>query len=171
MFTSRAEYRLTLREDNADLRLTEIAYKFGLIDNPRWIRYNKKILNISNERNRLKKIKIHPKSPDASILKKIFNIFLSRETTILHLLKRPEITYKNLSCLNSFQTGINDLEAANQIENDAKYEGYIKRQLEEINKHLKNEHTPLSPTFNYDKIKGLSLEAVIKLNDYKPLLF
>lgn len=169
MFTSRAEYRLTLREDNADLRLTEIAYKLGLVDNPRWIRYNEKVLNISNEINRLKKIKIYPKSSDANTLSQLFDIVLTKEINILNLLKRPEITYKNLKFLKIFETGISDLEAADQIENEIKYEGYIKRQLEEINRHLKNENTPLLPTYDYNKIKGLSHEAAAKLNDYKPV--
>ncbi|QIQ41630.1 MAG: tRNA uridine-5-carboxymethylaminomethyl(34) synthesis enzyme MnmG [Buchnera aphidicola (Microlophium carnosum)] len=169
MFTSRAEYRLTLREDNADLRLTEIGRKFGLVDDLRWIRYNKKVLNIKTEMNRLKKIKIQPLSSDADILKKLCNINLIKEKSIIELLKRPEIRYKNLESLEVFRMGISDLEAIEQIENDIKYKGYIKRQSEEVERHLKNENTCLSPTCNYNKIKGLSAEVAKKLNDYKPV--
>jgi len=169
MFTSRAEYRLTLRENNADLRLTEIGRKFGLVNDSRWIRYNEKVSNIKTEMNRLNKIKIYPLSPDASTLNKLYNIDLIKETSIIELLKRPEFIYKNLQFLEVFKNGISDAEAIEQIENKIKYAGYIKRQSEEIQRHLKNENTFLPPTCDYNKIKGLSAEAVKKLNDYKPI--
>jgi len=169
MFTSRAEYRLTLRENNADLRLTEIGRKFGLVNDLRWIRYNEKVSNIKTEMNRLNRIKIYPVSSDANTLNKLHNIDLIKETSLTELLKRPEIIYKNLQFLEVFEKGISDAEAIEQIENKIKYAGYIKRQSEEIQRHLKNENTFLSPTCDYSKIKGLSAEAVKKLNDYKPI--
>ncbi|WAI11780.1 MAG: tRNA uridine-5-carboxymethylaminomethyl(34) synthesis enzyme MnmG [Buchnera aphidicola (Macrosiphum albifrons)] len=169
MFTSRAEYRLILREDNADLRLTEIGYKFGLVNNLRWMRYNEKVLNIKTETKRLKKIKICPLSSDADTLNKICNINLMKETSIVELLKRPEVRYSNFQTLKVFEIGISDLEAIEQIENEIKYAGYIKRQSEEIERHLKNENTFLPPTCDYNKIKGLSSEVVKKLNNYKPV--
>ncbi|QCO70591.1 tRNA uridine-5-carboxymethylaminomethyl(34) synthesis enzyme MnmG [Buchnera aphidicola] len=169
MFTSRAEYRLTLREDNADLRLTEIGYKFGLVNNLRWIRYNEKVLNIKTEKKRLKKMKIRPLSSDAHTLNQVCNINVIKETSIVELLKRPEVRYSNLQILKVFEIGISDLEAIEQIENEIKYAGYIKRQSEEIERHLKNENTFLPLTCDYNKIKGLSSEVAKKLNDYKPV--
>ncbi|QCI17427.1 tRNA uridine-5-carboxymethylaminomethyl(34) synthesis enzyme MnmG [Buchnera aphidicola (Acyrthosiphon lactucae)] len=169
MFTSRAEYRLMLREDNADLRLTEIGRKFGLVSDSRWIRYNEKVLNIKTEMSRLKKITIHPLSSDSNILNKICDINLMKETSIIELLKRPKIRYKHFQSLKAFSEGISDLQAIEQIENQIKYAGYIKRQSEEIERHLKNENTFLSPTCDYNKIKGLSSEVAKKLNDYKPI--
>ncbi|WAI18268.1 MAG: tRNA uridine-5-carboxymethylaminomethyl(34) synthesis enzyme MnmG [Buchnera aphidicola (Acyrthosiphon caraganae)] len=169
MFTSRAEYRLTLREDNADLRLTEIGRKFGLVNDLRWIRYNEKVLNIKTEMNRLKKIKIRPTSSDSNILHTSYNINLIKETSVIELLKRPEIRYKNLRSLEVFGSGISDSEVIEQIENKIKYAGYIKRQSEEIERHLKNENTFLSSICDYNEIKGLSSEVIKKLNDYKPI--
>ncbi|QCI20753.1 tRNA uridine-5-carboxymethylaminomethyl(34) synthesis enzyme MnmG [Buchnera aphidicola (Hyperomyzus lactucae)] len=169
MFTSRAEYRLILREDNADLRLTEIGRKFGLVNDLRWSRYNEKLLNIETETNRFKKIKIYPKSSDADILSQSYNVNVMKETNIIELLKRPEITCKRLESLEIFNVENSDPEAIEQIENTIKYEGYIKRQSEEINRHVKNENTFLPPICDYSKIKGLSYEAIKKLNDYKPV--
>ncbi|AEO08374.1 tRNA uridine 5-carboxymethylaminomethyl modification enzyme GidA [Buchnera aphidicola str. Ak (Acyrthosiphon kondoi)] len=169
MFTSRAEYRLTLREDNADLRLTEIGRKFGLVNDLRWIRYNEKVLNIKTEMNRLKKIKIRPTSSDSNILHTSYNINLIKETSVIELLRRPEIRYKNLRSLEAFGSGISDSEVIEQIENKIKYAGYIKRQSEEIERHLKNENTFLSSICDYNEIKGLSSEVIKKLNDYKPI--
>ncbi|ALD14973.1 tRNA uridine 5-carboxymethylaminomethyl modification enzyme MnmG [Buchnera aphidicola (Aphis glycines)] len=169
MFTSRAEYRLILREDNADIRLTEIGRKFGLIDDARWSFYNSKLLNINSEIKYLKETKIYPESSHAKILNNCFNILLTKKTNIFNLFKRPEITYKSLSDLNIFCSKISDLSVINHIENEIKYTGYIKRQLEEINKHLKNENTFLPVPYDYKKVKGLSHEAIVKLNDYKPV--
>lgn len=168
MFTSRAEYRLILREDNADLRLTAIGRKFGLVNDLRWIRYNEKILNIKREMSRLKKTKVCPLSSDADILKELCSVNIVKETSMTELLKRPEIRYKNLCSLEIFGIGISDLEAIEQIENEIKYAGYIKRQSEEIERHLKNENTFLSPACDYNEIKGLSSEVIKKLNEYKP---
>ncbi|UPT14395.1 tRNA uridine-5-carboxymethylaminomethyl(34) synthesis enzyme MnmG [Buchnera aphidicola] len=169
MFTSRAEHRLILREDNADIRLTEIGRKFGLINDLRWSLYSSKLLNINSEVKYLKETKIYPESSNAKILNSSFNILLTKKTNIFSLLKRPEITYKILSDLNLFSSKTSDLSVINHVENEIKYEGYIKRQLEEIDKHLKNENTFLPFPYDYKKVKGLSHEAIVKLNDYKPV--
>ncbi|QCI18002.1 tRNA uridine-5-carboxymethylaminomethyl(34) synthesis enzyme MnmG [Buchnera aphidicola (Aphis nasturtii)] len=169
IFTSRAEHRLILREDNADIRLTEIGRKFGLVDDFRWSCYNSKLFNINSEIKHLKTTKLYPKSSHAVMLKNCFDILLTKEINVFNLFKRPEITYKNLSDLNIFYSKTSDLSVMNHIENEIKYEGYIKRQLKEINKHLKNENTFLPLQYDYKQVKGLSHEAISKLNDYKPV--
>ncbi|CAL4317471.1 tRNA uridine-5-carboxymethylaminomethyl(34) synthesis enzyme MnmG [Buchnera aphidicola] len=169
MFTSRAEYRLTLREDNADLRLTEIGRNLGLINDLRWARYNKKLLNMNTEMKRLNDFKIHPLSTHANNLHSFLNIHLSKAITIKELLKRPEITYKKLELMKILFSEKVDLEIKEQIENKIKYEGYIKRQSDEIERHINNENTFLSPLCDYNKIKGLSCEVIAKLNDVKPM--
>lgn len=168
MFTSRAEYRLLLREDNADLRLTTIARELGLIHDLRWEYFCLKQNNIEKERQRLRNIYILPNSADITLLNSLLKTPLTHKINGEDLLKRPEINYEKLSQLNIFKPIISDQQVSEQIEIQTKYAGYIDRQEEEIKKHLKNEHTLLPIDIDYNNIAGLSTEVINKLNDHKP---
>ncbi|NOH71473.1 tRNA uridine-5-carboxymethylaminomethyl(34) synthesis enzyme MnmG [Vibrio pectenicida] len=168
MFTSRAEYRLLLREDNADLRLTEKARELGLIDDIRWARFNQKIENIIKERQRLQDIWMNPKSTGVDQLNSLLKTPLIREASGEDLLRRPEMTYQKLTQLEEFAPTLDDTQASEQVEIQVKYEGYIKRQQDEIEKSLRHEHTLLPADLDYASVKGLSNEVVVKLNDSRP---
>ncbi|WP_343188642.1 tRNA uridine-5-carboxymethylaminomethyl(34) synthesis enzyme MnmG [Buchnera aphidicola (Neophyllaphis varicolor)] len=168
MFTSRSEYRLLLREDNADIRFTEIAKKFNLISDIRWRLYNEKIENIYLEKQRLNNLILHPYSKNSNLLNDILKIKISKSTNGLSLLSRPELNYKILTSFNFFAPGINDKQAYEQIEIDCKYSGYIKRQEKEINKYINNENIYLPTNFDYSSINSLSKEVIHKLNKYHP---
>ena len=168
MFTSRAEYRLLLREDNADLRLTEKARELGLIDDMRWARFNQKIENIIKERQRLQDIWMNPKSTGVDQLNSLLKTPLIREASGEDLLRRPEMTYQKLTQLEEFAPTLDDTQASEQVEIQVKYEGYIKRQQDEIEKSLRHEHTLLPADLDYASVKGLSNEVVVKLNDSRP---
>lgn len=168
MFTSRAEYRLLLREDNADLRLTEKAHELGLIDDARWARFNQKVENIEQERQRLKDLWMNPKSEGIADLNALLKTPMSREASGEDLLRRPEITYPLLTGLDMFAPALEDQQAAEQVEIMVKYEGYIQRQQDEIDKSLRHEHTKLPIDLDYSEVKGLSNEVVVKLTTAKP---
>ena len=168
MFTSRAEYRLLLREDNADIRLTEQARELGLVDDERWQRFNQKIENIELERQRLKNIWMNPKSEGVADLNQYLKSPMVREASGEDLLRRPELNYLQLTKLAAFSPALEDQQAAEQVEIQVKYEGYIKRQQDEIEKSLRHEHTKLPLDFDYQLVKGLSNEVVSKLNESKP---
>lgn len=168
MFTSRAEYRLLLREDNADLRLTEIGREFGLVDDDRWARFNQKVENIEQERQRLKDIWINPNSDHVDEINKILKTPIAREANGEDLLRRPEITYKLLTQLEDFSPAHIDTQASEQVETQVKYQGYIDRQKDEVEKSLRHETTKLPFDLEYSIVKGLSNEVIAKLNDAKP---
>ena len=168
MFTSRAEYRLMLREDNADLRLTAIGRELGLVDDVRWAHFNQKLENIERERQRLREIWVHPNSEQVAELNTLLKAPLSREANGEDLLRRPEIDYTKLTQLAPFAPALDDEKAAEQVEIQVKYEGYIARQQEEIEKHLRNENTLLPADLDYSLVSGLSNEVIAKLNDHKP---
>lgn len=168
MFTSRAEYRLLLREDNADLRLTEKGRELGLVDDLRWSRFNEKRENIEKERQRLKDIWINPTSTNIDQINQILKTPIVREASGEDLLRRPEVNYSSLVSLEDFMPAINDKEAREQVEIQVKYEGYIQRQQNEIEKSLRHENTKLPLTLDYSTVKGLSNEVMSKLNDIKP---
>ena len=168
MFTSRAEYRLSLREDNADLRLTEQGRELGLVDDARWARFNEKVENIEKERQRLKDIWINPKSENIDQVNSILKTPIVREASGEDLLRRPEVTYSTLVSLENFAPAIEDSQASEQVEIQVKYAGYIQRQRDEIEKSLRHENTKLPLDLEYSKVKGLSNEVVAKLSDAKP---
>ncbi|CEO37696.1 tRNA uridine-5-carboxymethylaminomethyl(34) synthesis enzyme MnmG [Photobacterium kishitanii] len=168
MFTSRAEYRLLLREDNADLRLTPMGREFGLVDDERWARFNQKLENMEQERQRLKDIWVNPNSDHIESLNKILKSPIVREANGEDLLRRPEVTYEQLTTIETFAPAHEDIEAREQVETQIKYQGYIDRQRDEVEKSLRHETTKLPFDLDYSLVKGLSNEVVIKLNDVKP---
>ena len=165
MFTSRAEYRLLLREDNADERLTPQARELGLIDDLRWRSFSGKYEQVATEKKRLKAFWIQAGDTEAEA---VLGVKLGREYNLEALLKRPNIDYKTLSKIEKAKPFLEDTILIEQVENQIKYEGYIKRQLDEIEKYRKNEDTHLSADIDYTEIKALSNEVRQKLNEQKP---
>ena len=168
MFTSRAEYRLLLREDNADLRLTEKGREFGLVDDNRWSQFSEKRESIELELQRLRSLWVHPNSPLLDVLNPELNTPISREASFEDLLRRPEIDYPKLMSLEGFGPGLEDQRAAEQVQIQIKYSGYIQRQQDEIDKALKHETTGLPLDLDYQEVPGLSNEVIAKMNEHKP---
>ncbi|WP_346826601.1 tRNA uridine-5-carboxymethylaminomethyl(34) synthesis enzyme MnmG [Serratia inhibens] len=168
MFTSRAEYRLMLREDNADLRLTEKGRELGLVDDARWARFSEKLEHIEQERQRLRDIWMHPHAENVDQVNALLKAPLSREANGEELLRRPEMDYAQLTTVAAFAPPLADTQAAEQVEIQVKYEGYIARQQEEIEKQQRNENTVLPLDLDYRQVSGLSNEVIAKLNDHKP---
>ena len=168
MFTSRAEYRLLLREDNADLRLTEIGRELGLVDDSRWAAFSEKRESIEKEKQRLKSTWLQPGTVPDDMAKAVVGNVLKKEANLLELLRRPEVTYQTLLTLPGSGEPVSDLKVAEQLEIQAKYQGYIDRQQGEIDKQKRNEQTKLSHEFDYSKVTGLSNEVAQKLNQHKP---
>jgi tRNA uridine 5-carboxymethylaminomethyl modification enzyme len=168
MFTSRAEYRLLLREDNADLRLTEIGRKLGLVDDERWDRFNQKRAAIVQEQQRLQKTLLRPDQCDETAVENVLGTSLSREARLSELLKRPGVTYASLMSLPGLKLPTLDPVITEQIEIQAKYEGYISRQQEEIERHRRNETLKLPDNLDYSAVSGLSNEVRQKLQHHRP---
>ena len=168
MFTSRAEYRLQLREDNADLRLTDKGHALGLVDVQRMAAFNRKRNNIDNERTRLEKTWIHPDKTDAASVEKILGQPLQKEANLMDLLRRPEVRYQDLVALAKLDAPLQDQQSIRQIEIQARYSGYIERQIAEIERQ-KNSHNRVIPNdIDYAKARGLSSEAQQKLTTIRP---
>ena len=168
MFTSRAEYRLLLREDNADMRLTPLGREVGLVDDARWAAFNEKLELIETEKQRLKAQWIHPNHEATPELNPMLKNPISREHSLEEMIRRPEMTYAKLMGVASLGPGLTHAQAAEQVEIQIKYAGYIERQKEEIAKTQRHEMTLLPPEFDYSQISGLSNEVVAKLTDSRP---
>ncbi|MCE8004823.1 tRNA uridine-5-carboxymethylaminomethyl(34) synthesis enzyme MnmG [Billgrantia ethanolica] len=166
MFTSRAEYRLLLREDNADLRLTEAGRELGLVDDARWAAFSVKREAIERESARLKASWVQPGSPAAEAIEVRTGKPLAREYSLLDLLKRPELGYADVAHLAG--EPVNDEAVAEQVQIQAKYQGYIDRQQDEIDKLKRHEATPLPADLDYAQVEGLSHEIRQKLAEARP---
>ncbi len=168
MFTSRAEFRLLLREDNADLRLTEQGRRLGLVADERWQRFEQKREAIEREQQRLRDIWVQPNTPLAEQVTALFDSPISKETRALDLLARPDVNYAQLCGLPSLGPALGDGEAAEQLEIQARYAGYIKRQQVEIDRLQANDALKLPDSFDYAAVRGLSAEVREKLIRRRP---
>ncbi len=168
MFTSRAEYRLLLREDNADIRLTEKGREVGLVNDLRWKRFNEKMENIELERQRLRDTWVQKDHACVEQVNELLKNPMSKEASLEDLIRRPEVRYEDLMKIEGLGPEISDKQASEQIEIQTKYAGYIDRQLDEIAKKNRNENTLIPLDFDYQQISGLSNEVVAKLKDARP---
>lgn len=166
MFTSRAEYRLLLREDNADMRLTEKGRELGLVDDARWEAFCKKRESIEVETQRMRTTWIQPNSAEANALAAKMPAELAREYSLLDLLKRPELTYDDLGGLKG--EAVSDPQVAEQVEINTKYAGYINRQTDDIERMRQHENTVIPVEFDYMSVEGLSNELKQKLSEARP---
>jgi tRNA uridine 5-carboxymethylaminomethyl modification enzyme len=168
MFTSRAEYRLQLREDNADLRLTEQGRRLGIVDDIRWDAYCRKRDAIARERERLRLTYVGPETVPAEVAARIIGQPLEREHSLSDLLKRPAVFYASLHQLPGAGAPVDDPAVAEQVEIATKYAGYIERQHEEIARRAAEEDTPLPPDLDYAAVRGLSIEVRQRLSAQRP---
>jgi tRNA uridine 5-carboxymethylaminomethyl modification enzyme len=168
MFTSRAEYRLQLREDNADMRLTEIGRKLGLVDDVRWEAFSRKKEAIEREQERLKKTFVQPANLSAEVMQAVFGKPLEHEYSLFELLRRPEVSYDAVLSLDGLGLGEVEPAVREQVEIAAKYQGYIDRQVEEVARSRGQENTVLPKDLDYREIHGLPIEAQQKLNAHQP---
>jgi tRNA uridine 5-carboxymethylaminomethyl modification enzyme len=168
MFTSRAEYRLQLREDNADLRLTETGRKLGLVDDARWEAFARKRDAVARETERLKTTWINPRALPLEDAVRVLGKPLERDHTLIDLLKRPDVTYGALMTLPGAGAAVSDRAVADQVEIQAKYAGYITRQRDEVARSEAHESTRLPPDLDYRAVRGLSFEVQQKLAAQRP---
>ncbi len=168
MFTSRAEYRLLLRQDNADLRLTEKGRALGCVNDQRWDAFNRKRDAIHQETERIKKINVKPGTPLSSQIERMTGQVFERDYRLSELLRRPEIFYLELMKIEGIGPGVEDRMAAEQIDTQAKYEGYLRQQNEDIERQQRFESMVIPLDFNYERLSGLSNEIRQKLRDVKP---
>ncbi|MBH0059117.1 tRNA uridine-5-carboxymethylaminomethyl(34) synthesis enzyme MnmG [Pseudoalteromonas sp. SWXJZ94C] len=168
MFTSRAEYRLLLREDNADIRLTEKGRELGLVNDERWQAFNEKMEVVEKEKQRIKDTWIHKDHAVVDQVNALLKTPLTREASLEELLRRPEVRYNDLMAIEGLGSEFTNKAALEQVEIHTKYAGYIARQQDEINKQLRHEETILPKEFDYKTVSGLSNEVVAKLIESRP---
>ena len=168
MFTSRAEYRLQLREDNADARLTPIGRELGIVDEARWAAHARKAEAVERERARLQSLPVAPGGAIARELEARTGVAISREGSALDLLKRPELGYTAVMQVEALGPGVDDALVAEQVEIGVKYAGYLDRQREEIERQRRHEQTAIPADFGFRDIPGLSAELQGKLESVRP---
>lgn len=174
MFTSRAEYRLSLREDNADLRLTEVGRELGLVDDIRWDAFSRKRDRIESEIQRLRGIWVNPKVIEAHAAEALLGQPLEKDASAYELLKRPQVNYASLMQVSNVEgqplagPGVDDARVAEQVEIQVKYAGYIQKQSEDVERQRAQENLPIPEGFDYDRVPSLSIEARQRLKQAQP---
>jgi tRNA uridine 5-carboxymethylaminomethyl modification enzyme len=168
MFTSRAEYRLLLREDNADLRLTEKGRELGLVDDERWAAFNEKLEVMEQETQRVRSTWIHKDHPALEQVNALLKKPLTREASLEDLIRRPEVAQADLYKIEGLGSESDNWQALEQVEIQTKYAGYIARQQDEIEKLMRHEETQIPADYDYSQVSGLSNEVVAKLSDARP---